>query len=98
MIRRDDSKQKKSTEIRLSNAYRGAEANARREDEMRIPALAKEYSGWDVYNNEAKKIDFELVKDWTSSLNFLLLFVSIPYTGKRCVLTLLVRLPSLPLF
>lgn len=77
MIRRDDSKQKKSTEIRLSNAYRGAEANARREDEMRIPALAKEYSGWDVYNNEAKKIDFELVKDWTSSLNFLLLFAAI---------------------
>ncbi|KIM30728.1 hypothetical protein M408DRAFT_65566, partial [Serendipita vermifera MAFF 305830] len=44
---------------------------------MRIPALAKEYSGWDVYNNEAKKIDFELVKDWTSSLNFLLLFAAI---------------------
>lgn len=42
----------------------------------RILGLPKEYSGWDVYNNEAKKMDTELVKDWTSSLNFLLLFVS----------------------
>jgi len=35
----------------------------------------KEYSAWDVYNNEAKKVDDELVKDWTVSLNFLLVFV-----------------------
>jgi len=40
------------------------------------PGIAKEYSGWDVYNNEAKKVDEELVKDWTASLNSLLLFVS----------------------
>lgn len=41
-----------------------------------VPGFLKEYSGWDVYNNEAKKVDTELVKDWTASLNFLLLFVS----------------------
>jgi hypothetical protein len=37
-----------------------------------------EYNGWDVYNNEAIKVDTELVKDWTASLNFLLVFVSFP--------------------
>jgi hypothetical protein len=42
----------------------------------RIAGLVKEYSGWDVYNNEARKVDTELVKDWTASLNSLLLFVS----------------------
>jgi hypothetical protein len=42
----------------------------------RILGLTTEYSGWDVYNNEARKVDRELVKDWTASLNFLLLFVS----------------------
>lgn len=36
----------------------------------------KENSAWDIYNNEARKVDNELVKDWTSSLNFLLVFVS----------------------
>jgi hypothetical protein len=41
-----------------------------------LPAMTKEYSGWDVYNNEAKKTDTELVKDWRESLNSLLLFVS----------------------
>jgi hypothetical protein len=43
----------------------------------RILGLTTEYSGWDVYNNEARKVDRELVKDWTASLNFLLLFVSV---------------------
>jgi Family of unknown function (DUF6535) len=42
----------------------------------RILGITKEYSGWDVYNNEARKVDNELVKDWTTSLNFLLIFVS----------------------
>jgi hypothetical protein len=42
----------------------------------RILGMTKEYSGWDVYNNEARKVDNELVKDWTTSLNFLLIFVS----------------------
>jgi hypothetical protein len=42
-----------------------------------IPFLTPESSIWDIYNNEAKIIDTELVKDWTSSLNFLLVFVSI---------------------
>jgi Family of unknown function (DUF6535) len=35
-----------------------------------------EYTVWDVYNNEAKKVDTELVNDWKESLNSLLLFVS----------------------
>jgi hypothetical protein len=38
--------------------------------------MTKEYSGWDVYNNEAKIVDNELVTNWTASLNFLLIFVS----------------------
>jgi Family of unknown function (DUF6535) len=38
--------------------------------------MVKENTAWDVYNNEAKKVDNELVKDWTASLNFLLVFVS----------------------
>jgi hypothetical protein len=37
--------------------------------------MVPETIGWDVYNNEAKKVDSELVKDWTTSLNFLLVFV-----------------------
>jgi hypothetical protein len=41
-----------------------------------IPGIIKEFTAWDVYNNEARKVDNELVKDWTSSLNSLLLFVS----------------------
>ncbi|KIM29825.1 hypothetical protein M408DRAFT_37804, partial [Serendipita vermifera MAFF 305830] len=32
---------------------------------------------WDVYNNEAMKVDNELVKDWKESLNSLLLFAAI---------------------
>lgn len=42
-----------------------------------VPGLSKELSGWDVYNNEAKKVDTELVKDWMSSLNSLLIFAAI---------------------
>jgi hypothetical protein len=41
-----------------------------------IPGMVKESTVWDVYNNEARKVDNELVKDWTASLNFLLVFVS----------------------
>jgi Family of unknown function (DUF6535) len=37
---------------------------------------APEYTVWDVYNNEARKVDAELVNDWKESLNSLLLFVS----------------------
>jgi hypothetical protein len=43
-----------------------------------LPGMTKEYSAWDVYNNEARKVDTELVNDWRDSLNSLLLFVSIP--------------------
>jgi Family of unknown function (DUF6535) len=41
-----------------------------------IPGMVKESTVWDVYNNEVRKVDNELVKDWTASLNFLLVFVS----------------------
>jgi len=41
----------------------------------RLPGAMKEFTAWDVYNNESKKVDDELVKDWTVSLNFLLVFV-----------------------
>jgi hypothetical protein len=47
-----------------------------RMDEGHIPGMVKESTVWDVYNNEARKVDNELVKDWTASLNFLLVFVS----------------------
>lgn len=40
------------------------------------PASFKETTAWDVYNNEARKVDAELVKDWNASLKSLLLFVS----------------------
>jgi hypothetical protein len=39
--------------------------------------FVRESTIWDVYNNEARIVDNELVKDWMSSLNFLLLFVSL---------------------
>jgi len=42
----------------------------------RILGMVKEYTAWDVYNNEARKVDTELVNDWKDSLNSLLLFVS----------------------
>lgn len=48
-----------------------------RMEEERIPGMVKESTVWDVYNNEARKVDNELVKDWTASLNFLLVFVSL---------------------
>jgi hypothetical protein len=47
-----------------------------RMEEGHIPGMVKESTVWDVYNNEARKVDNELVKDWTASLNFLLVFVS----------------------
>jgi len=49
------------------------------DEEGRVLGLKRELCGWDVYNNEAKKVDTELVKDWTASLNFLLLFVRPPF-------------------
>jgi Family of unknown function (DUF6535) len=39
-------------------------------------AFPKESTIWDVYVNEAKGVDKELVDEWRSSLNFLLVFVS----------------------
>jgi len=54
----------------------------------RVLGLTTEYSGWDVYNNEARKVDRELVKDWTASLNFLLLFVSANWHTLYLTLTL----------
>lgn len=52
---------------------RKEDANVQQYDTRRF----KENSIWDVYNNEARMVDRELVKDWTTSLNSLLLFVSI---------------------
>ena len=51
------------------------------------PGLIKENTVWDVYNNEARKVDHELVKDWRESLHSLLLFVSTSVT-ERSVLIL----------
>ena len=45
-------------------------------DAERLYGVPREMTGWDVYNNEAKKVDTELVNDWRESLNSLLLFVS----------------------
>lgn len=42
-----------------------------------ITGVSKESTAWDVYNNEAGKADRELVKDWSASLNFLLVFAAI---------------------
>ncbi|KIM23496.1 hypothetical protein M408DRAFT_77504, partial [Serendipita vermifera MAFF 305830] len=39
--------------------------------------LTQEASVWDVYNNEARKVDDELVKDWRDNLGSLLLFAAI---------------------
>lgn len=47
----------------------------------------KENTIWDVYNNEARIVDRELVKDWESSLNSLLLFVSIPSMSIPLIIT-----------
>jgi len=51
-------------------------ADAETDTGERIPSATKEYTAWDVYNNEARKVDTELVNDWKDSLNSLLLFVS----------------------
>jgi len=42
----------------------------------RPPGFTRESRWWDIYNNEAEKVDKELIKDWRESLNGLLLFVS----------------------
>ena len=60
-----------------------------RVDEERIPGMVKESTPWDVYNNEARKVDNELVKDWTASLNFLLVFVSSLYLATIPPLTII---------
>lgn len=41
-----------------------------------VPFL-NESSAQDVYDNKVGAVDTDLVKDWTSNLNFLLVFVSI---------------------
>jgi Family of unknown function (DUF6535) len=42
-----------------------------------VTGFTKESNWQDVYINEAKKMDQELVNDWKASLNNLLLFVSV---------------------
>ncbi|KIM20065.1 hypothetical protein M408DRAFT_79231, partial [Serendipita vermifera MAFF 305830] len=51
--------------------------SARADEAEPLTRVAKERSAWDVYNNEAKKVDTELVNDWRASLNSLLLFAAI---------------------
>jgi Family of unknown function (DUF6535) len=58
-----------------NNTARAVTTDVRMNGEY-IPGMVKESTVWDVYNNEARKVDNELVKDWTASLNFLLVFVS----------------------
>jgi Family of unknown function (DUF6535) len=58
-----------------NDTARAVTADVRMDGEY-IPGMVKESTVWDVYNNEARKVDNELVKDWTASLNFLLVFVS----------------------
>ena len=41
------------------------------------PSLIPESTAWAVYTNEAGTVDAELVNDWTTSLNSLLVFVSL---------------------
>lgn len=41
--------------------------------------FVRESTIWDVCNNEARIVDNELIKNWMSSLNFLLLFVSLSF-------------------
>jgi hypothetical protein len=77
-----------STERRNNNLpLRGVMPEVR-PDEERIHGLMKESTVWDVYNNEARKVDNELVKDWTASLNLLLVFVSSVLSIRIHVLTL----------
>ncbi|KIM27204.1 hypothetical protein M408DRAFT_71641, partial [Serendipita vermifera MAFF 305830] len=46
------------------------------QDESLVTTI-QETTAWDIYNNESKKVDRELVKDWTDSLNSLLVFAAI---------------------
>lgn len=46
------------------------------EEAGRLTRVTRERSAYDVCNNEAKKVDTELVNDWRESLNAMLLFVS----------------------
>jgi hypothetical protein len=77
-----------SADLSFINEYKRKGAEARNATNAYIPPLSApvmkpyettftpESTIWDVYNNEARILDNELVKDWTSSLNFLLVFVS----------------------
>jgi hypothetical protein len=58
-----------------------------RPDEERIHGMVKKSTVWDIYNNEAREVDNELVKDWTASLNLLLVFVSLLLSVMIHVLT-----------
>ena len=77
-LSRTDRRRRGVVEIEIGAAGEGG----------RLPGMTREYSGWDVYNNEAKKVDTELVNDWRDSLNSLLLFVSILLLELQLILTL----------
>jgi Family of unknown function (DUF6535) len=44
-----------------------------------IYGMQKENTAWDIYNKEPRKVDNELVKDWNTSLNFLLVFCELSH-------------------
>ena len=59
-IKKDDDTQiteelEKDTLVELETGMSG--------EREQLPGVPKEYSGWDVYNNEAKKVDTELVNE-----------------------------------
>ena len=59
-----------------SDTTPGVFAVRRNTEDGGILGTVKELTAWDIYNNEARKVDIELVKDWRDSLNSLLVFVS----------------------
>jgi hypothetical protein len=44
-----------------------------------VPGMVKEFTAWDVYYNEARKVDQELITGWNSLLSSLMLFVGFLY-------------------
>jgi hypothetical protein len=67
---------KEGAKVRNATAADGDYHSSIAPDREYFHGFVKETTAWDIYNNEAKKVDREVVKDWTASLNFLLVFVS----------------------
>jgi hypothetical protein len=90
----------KKARTRFPTRRRGKQDNApyAMDEGDRIPGLSKEYSGWDVYNNEATNVDRELVTDWENTLNSLLVFVSPASSATDALISLICRRLSLRAF